>query len=508
MTPQLQQAIKLLQLSNIDLSAFVEQELERNPLLERADDGAEPGEFDKPEMDGDDGDRQSLALESDLPVDDPAAIELDGVTPPAGGQDLASPKQALDTDANDVYSHDSPTDAPIDVSGDGIGISTYTGSSSGGGYPDGEQGFENTLSRDISLKEHIIQQVNVAFTDPAERLIASYLAEFLDEAGYLTEEPDLVAERLGAAPQAVAQVLAKLRGFEPAGVFARNLAECLGAQLHERDRLDPAMADFLDNLDLLGKHDLAELMRRCRVDEEDLRDMVKEIKALNPKPGLAYDSDVAQAVVPDVYVREAPDGGWSVELNTETLPKVLVNARYFASIKGKARDKAEKTYLNECLNTANWLIKSLDQRARTILRVSVELVKQQDGFFVHGITHLRPLNLRAIADAIEMHESTVSRVTANKYMATPRGIFELKYFFTSAISASAGGAAHSAESVRHRIRDLIDAETADSVLSDDKLVTILRQSDIDIARRTVAKYREAMRIPSSVQRRRQKRMNG
>jgi RNA polymerase sigma-54 factor len=266
------------------------------------------------------------------------------------------------------------------------------------------------------------------------------------------------------------------------------------------------MATFIENLELLAKHDLPALMSICGVDEEDIRDMILEIRALNPKPGSAFDHDVAEAVVPDVYVREAPDGTWKVELNTETLPRVLVNARYFATVKGKVTDKGERTYLNECLNTANWLVKSLDQRARTILKVAVELVKQQDGFFAHGVTHLKPLNLRAIADAIEMHESTVSRVTANKYMATPRGIFELKYFFTSAIAASSGGEAHSAEAVRHRIRDLIQAETAGNVLSDDKLVEILKKSNIDIARRTVAKYREAMGISSSVQRRRQLKM--
>jgi RNA polymerase sigma-54 factor len=236
--------------------------------------------------------------------------------------------------------------------------------------------------------------------------------------------------------------------------------------------------------------------------------MIAELKQLNPKPGLAFGSMQMQPVVPDVLVRLASDGSWFVELNNETLPRVLVNRSYYTRVTKAARTAQDKDYIVDCLQSANWLAKSLDQRARTILRVAEEIVRQQDGFFAHGVQHLRPLNLKTVADAIKMHESTVSRVTSNKYIATPRGIFELKYFFTSSIAASGDGEAHSSESVRHRIKQLIDAETADDVLSDDKLVERLKDDGIDIARRTVAKYREAMRIPSSVQRRREKRMNG
>jgi RNA polymerase sigma-54 factor len=299
-------------------------------------------------------------------------------------------------------------------------------------------------------------------------------------------------------------VLRILQSFEPAGVCARNLTECLALQLKERNRFDPAMEALLGRLDLLAKRDFAQLRKICGVSDEDLADMVSEIKRLNPKPGLAYGSTTVQPIVPDVFVRPAPDGSYHVELNSETLPKILLNQTYHASVSKSAATPAEKAYLAEKFQSATWLIRALDQRARTILKVSAEIVKQQDAFFAHGVQHLRPLNLKTVADAISMHESTVSRVTANKYMATPRGIFELKYFFTSAIAGANGSEAHSAEAVRHRIKQLIDAETPDDVLSDDTIVEKLREAGIDIARRTVAKYREGMRIASSVQRRREK----
>jgi RNA polymerase sigma-54 factor len=282
------------------------------------------------------------------------------------------------------------------------------------------------------------------------------------------------------------------------------LSECLTIQLKEQDRFDPAMQALLAHLDLVARRDLPALRRVCGVDDADLADMIAEIRRLNPKPGLAFGSAVVQPIVPDVFVRVAPDGGWAIELNSDTLPKVLVNQTYYATVSKTAKNDGEKSYLAECLQTATWLMRALDQRAKTILKVSTEIVRQQDAFFAHGVQFLRPLNLKTVADAISMHESTVSRVTANKYMATSRGIFELKYFFTSSINASDGGEAHSAEAVRHRIKQLIDAESAQDVLSDDTIVERLREAGIDIARRTVAKYREAMRIPSSVQRRREK----
>jgi RNA polymerase sigma-54 factor len=264
------------------------------------------------------------------------------------------------------------------------------------------------------------------------------------------------------------------------------------------------MEVLLDNLPLLAARNIAALVRLCSVDAADLADMIAEIKSLDPRPGLAFDPPLAQPVVPDILMRVQPDGGWIVELNSETLPRVLVNSRYCARIRRGPLSKAEKDYLTDRLHAANWLVKSLHQRATTILKVAAEIVRQQDAFFRRGVQSLRPLILRDIADAIGMHESTVSRVTSNKYMATPRGLYELKYFFTSSIPASSGDGAHSAEAVRHRIRGLIGAESADTPLSDERIVELLHQDGIDIARRTIAKYREAMRIPSSVQRRREK----
>jgi RNA polymerase sigma-54 factor len=285
--------------------------------------------------------------------------------------------------------------------------------------------------------------------------------------------------------------------------MARSVPECLKLQLVERNRFDPAMAALLDNLDLLARRDLAALRKACGVDADDLAEMIAELKALTPRPGAGFAGEVAQTVIPDVHVRPDPAGGWKVELNSDTLPRLLVDKRYHASVSAGARTEAEKTFVADCAAQANWLVKSLDQRAKTILKVSSEIVRQQDAFLAFGVEFLRPLNLKTVADAIGMHESTVSRVTSNKYVSTPRGVFELKFFFTAAIQATDGGATHSAEAVRHRIKSMIDHEARDGdVLSDDRIVEILKEAGIDIARRTVAKYREALRIPSSVERRR------
>lgn len=484
MTPQLQQAIKLLQLSNLELGAYVEEELQKNPLLER-DEAPEAPAAEAPPAAADGAD----------PV--AADVRLGADAPPSDAESV------LDTDYDNVYDSDAASDRAKD---DAMPAMDWSRAGAGGNakFEDDGLGVEATLTRGASLHDHLTEQMNLAVKAPAERLIAANLIDSVDEAGYLTADVAAVAERLGADPQDVERVLGVLQTFEPSGVCARNLAECLAIQLKEKDRFDPAMQIMIANLELLGKRDLPALLRLCSVDAEDLADMIGEIRALNPKPGLAFGGEPIQPVVPDVFVREGSDGGWHVELNTDTLPRVLVNGRYYSKVSTRARSREEKTYLTECLNNANWLVKSLDQRARTILKVASEIVRQQDAFLAKGVSHLRPLNLKVVAEAISMHESTVSRVTSNKYIATPRGLFELKYFFSSAIAATGGGEAHSSESVRHRIRDLIECEKADAVLSDDRIVEILKEAGIDIARRTVAKYREAMRIPSSVERRRLK----
>ncbi len=485
MTPQLMQAIKLLQLSNLDLVSYVEAELERNPLLDR---GAEP-EAPAAAAEG--------TADADPPVMNGEAWANGSVEDsPARDDDRHSPHDDAAGDDSEPVRPRSNSDLPG-------GYSDWAGVGSGG-REDGDYNLEAFVSAETTLADWLREQLTLAISDPARRMIGQYLIDLVDEAGYLAGDLDAAADKLGASTAEMEAVLRILQTFDPPGVFARNLAECLAIQLRELDRFDPAMQALVARLDLLARREFATLKKICGVGDEDLADMIAEIRRLNPKPGLAFGSAPVQPIVPDVFVRPAPDGAWLVELNSDTLPKVLVNQRYYSEVSAGTRQASEKSYLAECLQSATWLVRALDQRARTILKVSNEIVRQQDAFFAHGVEQLRPLNLKTVAEAIGMHESTVSRVTANKYMATNRGIFELKYFFTSAIAASHGGEAHSAEAVRHRIRQLIDAENAADVLSDDTIVEKLREAGIDIARRTVAKYREAMRIPSSVQRRREK----
>ena len=348
-------------------------------------------------------------------------------------------------------------------------------------------------------------QIQIDIQEPADRMIAAALVEMLDEAGYLPADLDLVRTQLGATPQHFEDVIQQLQKFDPPGIFARSLQECLEIQLREKDRFDPAMEKLVQHLDLIAKRERSQLMKLCGVDAEDLAGMIKEIRELNPKPAMAFTSDVAPPIVPDVILRPQPGGGWHVELNSDNLPRVLANEKYYTRVQASARSKADRDYLSERWQQANWLVKALHQRATTILKVSAEIVRQQDTFFIHGVQHLKPLILRDIAAAVEMHESTVSRVTQHKYITTPRGLFELKYFFTTALTRTDGGDTVSSEAVRDRIRTLIDEEKPEAVLSDDRITDILCRQGIDIARRTVAKYREAMRIPSSAQRRRDKR---
>lgn len=483
MTPQLMQAIKLLQLSSLDLAAYVDGELERNPLLERASDDESP----QVREDNENGEQPPEHATDDLI-----------------GTELETSRSAMEAGLGTELENTFPDDVEKAL----LTATQHAISSAfaGGPHSAQEDGYnlEAFISGETTLADHLAEQLALAISDPSKRMIGQYLIDMVDEAGYLNGDLESVAEKLGASRTEVEAVLAILQTFDPAGVCARNLSECLAIQLRDRDRYDPAMQTLVEHLDLLAKRNLAALRRLCGVNDEDLVDMIAEIRNLNPKPGLAFGSTTVQPVVPDVFVRAAPDSTWQVELNSDTLPKVLINRRYYAQVSQTTRSDKEKSYIAECLQSATWLVRALDQRAKTILKVSSEIVRQQDAFLAKGVQYLRPLNLKTVAEAIGMHESTVSRVTANKYMATPRGIFELKYFFTPAISAADGGEAHSAEAVRHRIKQLIDSESAADVLSDDTIVEKLRETGVEIARRTVAKYREAMRIPSSVQRRRDK----
>jgi RNA polymerase sigma-54 factor len=489
MTPQLMQAIKLLQLSNLDLVAYVDNELERNPLLERT--AETEGEQESRTSDHSETSAEPAADWPERPVD----VESDSERSP---HDDGSDGSDSSDDGDGTRFQNGSGDAPF-------GYSEWGSSAR---RDDGESNLEAYVSAERTLADHLAEQLALAITDPARRMIGQYLVDLVDEAGYLTGDLAAVAEKLGTSSAEVEAVLMVLQTFDPAGVCARSLTECLAIQLREHNRFDPAMQALVEHIELLARRELAALRKICGVAEEDLVDMIAELRQLNPKPGLAFGSTLVQPIVPDVFVRPAPDGSFMVELNSDTLPKVLVNQTYHARVTKSLKNDKEKSYLADCLQTATWLMRALDQRARTILKVSEEIVRQQDGFFVRGVQHLRPLNLKTVAEAIGMHESTVSRVTANKYMATSRGIFELKYFFTSAIASTDGSDAHSAEAVRHRIKQLIDAETGHDVLSDDTIVEKLKTAGIDIARRTVAKYREAMRIPSSVQRRREKQIAG
>jgi RNA polymerase sigma-54 factor len=480
MTPQLQQAIKLLQLSNVELAEYCEQELEKNPLLER-DDSAPSAEAEREPAVRDAPDEP---LEASLAREDFSKCE------------------EMDTSHDNLYDNDEPSAAPSTLPS--APLADWSTVKSSQRFEGDEDLLESTVAEGGSLKNYLLEQLAIAALDHERRLICVSLIDAVDEAGYLRGDLAELTERLGTQMSVVEETVAVLQGFDPVGVGARDLAECLALQLKDKDRLDPAMQAMLAHLDLVAKRDTAGLAQLCGVDASDIADMIAEIRDLSPKPGLSFSSEPVQPVVPDVIVREGPDGGWLVELNSDTLPRLLVNARYFAKVSAHARDKDCKTYLTECLNNANWLVKSLDQRARTILKVASEIVRQQDGFLTHGVRHLRPLNLRTIADAISMHESTVSRVTSNKYVATPRGLFELKYFFTAAIQSMNGAESHSAEAVRDRIREMVEREGQNDVLSDDRIVLLLTADGVSIARRTVAKYREAMRIPSSVERRRLK----
>lgn len=471
MTPQLRQAIKLLQSSNVEVTAFVEEELERNPLLER-DERAEPGP---------DAGRSTDPLPMQAEAPDAAAAAVSDALP----SEAAAP---LDAEWDNVYDAGNPP----------------TGRGGRADFDDDIAGIEAMAAPEKNLREHIGEQVRLTFATPQDRMIAANLLALVDAAGRLTIPDATIAAALGCDEAVVTAVRQRMQRFDPVGMFCADLRECLMVQLQDRNRFDPAMAALLDNLEMLARRDLRGLQAVCGVDAEDIVEMVAELKRLDPKPGASFDAPPALTLVPDVLMRRGPADDWIVELNPETLPRLLINRGFHARAVVGAKSRDEKAWLAERFQTASWLVKSLEQRATTILKVSAEIVRRQDGFFRHGVAHLRPLILRDVAEEVGMHESTVSRVTSNKAIATPRGTFELKYFFTTAIAGTAGGEAVSAEAVRHRIKAMVDAETPADILSDDAIVERLRTEGVDIARRTVAKYRDALRIPSSVQRKREK----
>ncbi|MDQ0315159.1 RNA polymerase sigma-54 factor [Amorphus orientalis] len=476
MTPQLMQAIKLLQLTNLELSAVIDREIEENPLLERAGSDADDTWENEPDT---------------SPETAPAEADLSRIGEQAVA-DLDAPASALDPDRT----------GPVDGVSEAFASDPWRSVGAGGSRPDGD--MEPIDWRPPTLRDHLLEQIGLSIPEGRERLVAEFLVDCLDPTGYLRDDPAELARRLGLEPAELEAVIEQCRRLDPIGVFARDLADCLALQLADSDRLDDAMRTLLENLHLVGRRDFAALERTCGVSGDRLARMLADLKGLDPRPGLQFDVEPVRAIVPDVLVTPDPEGGFRVELNSDTLPKVLVNRGIYQTAVRAARAPDDKSYLSERLQAANWLVKSLDQRATTILKVASVIVEQQRGFLEHGVSHLKPMTLKMVADVIGIHESTVSRVTANKYLACPRGLFELKSFFSAAIAASGGAEAHSAAAVRHRIRRMIDAECADTVLSDDAIVRQLKDDGVDIARRTVAKYREAMHIPSSVQRRREK----
>ena len=469
MTPQLQQAIKLLQLSNIELGEFIEEELAQNPLLEKGEQ----------ESDGNNDETPS----SETPADSRDEVESE-FDESWTGNEAETPQSTTDFDAG----------------------TSQIGSGGNRNFDDMDESFENRMQTQKTLREHLSEQLAMAFNDATDLAIGGLLIDQLDESGYLRGDHHEMAEQLGVKDDRLEKILKIMKGFDPTGVFAGGLAECLAMQLDDKGALDAPMQKLLDNLELLGKHDHKKLCEVCGVNRTYLDDMVAEIRMLNPKPAGEFEHTITQTAIPDVLMKRLPKnlgGGWRVELNNETLPKVLVNQSYYTEVSQHATQKKDKEYLTNQLNSANWLIRALDQRAQTILKTASAIVEEQDAFFNYGIEFLKPLTLKDIAETIQMHESTVSRVTTNKYIGTPRGIFELKFFFSTAI-VSEDGSTHSSEAIKARIKTMIDAEDPEKVLSDDSIVDLLKNEGIDLARRTVAKYREGLNIASSVQRRRQK----
>ena len=458
MTPQLQQAIKLLQLSNVELSEFLEEELEKNPLLEKLD-------------------NDQVQEQSETTPDNEVKDDVDAAFESAQNADF-----------------------------DGGSSMADMGSGGNSKFDSSDESIEDRTCSEKSLREHLTEQLNMSFSDEKDRMIGSFLIDRLDESGYLRDDEKELSERLGCSEGRIGKLLERMKQFDPTGVFAQDLPECLMLQLEERGQMDPQMQILLNNLQLIAEYDFKKLADICGVNDTYLMDMIEEIKSLNPKPIADFEHLVVQTAIPDVLMKKMPKnlgGGWRVELNNETLPRVLVNNDYYTQVSKSATQKADREYVTSQLASANWLVRAMDQRAQTILKTASEIVAQQDAFFNYGIEFLKPLTLKDIAEEIEMHESTVSRVTTNKYIGTPRGIFELKFFFSTGL-VSLSGQVHSSEAIKARIKSLIDDEDSSKILSDDKLVDILKAEGIDIARRTVAKYREALHIGSSVQRRKQK----
>lgn len=481
MTPQLRQAINLLQMSNLELNSLIEEELSANPLLEREDSRTETSSPEEKNIDN---------------YDDEPLVEN-----PISEEEFSPDIDYDNSFADDFGSDREGYDIPADYNWQDYAL---TKNANNAASPDYDY-FEQKLSSQKSLYDEINEQIDICFTSPKDKIIAAVLMENLDDSGWFIGNKPQLAARLCTAESKINQILSVMKTFEPSGLFAENLAECIASQLREKNRLDCLMEKLLQHLDLLAERKYKELLKLLNITQEDLLTMIDDIKSVNPKPAADYHVSAAQYIIPDVFVRRGSHGGYSIELNNLSLPRLLINRRYYTEVsRAESKNKSVQRYLKTQLGNAGFLLKSLRQRAETILRVSEEIVKTQYDFFEKGIDFLKPLTLKAIAEAVEMHESTVSRVTTNKYMHTPIGIFELKYFFTTAMTNYSGGDAASALTIKHKIKNLIEKESPGAVLSDDKISELLAREGLKVARRTVAKYRESLNIPGSSERKKQK----
>ncbi|MEO5340001.1 MAG: RNA polymerase factor sigma-54 [Magnetococcus sp. MYC-9] len=467
MTPQLQMAIKLLQMSSLELADYLQEELDKNPLLER---------------------------EEDRPDEDPGGVD--------GAVANAREVEGVGTDGADMepmegaLSQELPVDASwSDIYGDSPGShssQSFDGTSGSEAPP-----LENTLVRSETLSDYLLWQLGISAVNERERLVGTAIIDAIDDNGYLTVDLGSVAEITRTTLEEVEDALLLVQSFEPAGVGARTLAECLLLQLKNRKQAHPPYTTLLDHLEDLARRDFRKLKRLLKVTDDELLDAVELIQSLNPKPGLAFGSDQTNYISPDVYVRKL-DGQWVVEVNTEAMPKLRVNREYDHALNGRLSAQ-DKRFLVENARSAQWLIKSLEQRSSTIYRVAESIVRFQTNFLEYGREHLKPLILKDVADDIGVHESTASRVTSNKYIHTPRGIFELKFFFSSSL-VSQTGENHSSEAVKFKIQKLVEGESVNRPYSDEKIAKLLKEQGIIVARRTVAKYRDILNIPSSSRR--------
>ncbi|WOJ98338.1 RNA polymerase factor sigma-54 [Congregibacter brevis] len=478
MTPQLQQAIRLLQLSTLDLQQEIEQALQENPMLEVEEDQADTPETSSSD---DSGNHEG-------PLDNPER---------STNVDEAS--------AEGEFEPNMPDDLPVDTQWEDILPSSAPPPSDGGGGEDFDFDSRNRSSE--SLQDHLRWQLNLTRLSDSDRIVALAIIDATDANGRFNSTVEDMLElfppELEVEQEEVTAVLHALQQFEPVGVFARDLQECLQLQLKQIEPdtpwLDQAKILINRHLNQLSSGDYAQIMRRMKLSEDDLRGALKLVQSLDPLPGKQFGDDDTEYIVPDVFVSRK-EGRWVVELNPDTAPRLRINDHYAGMIK-RADNSADNSYLRDNLQEAKWFLKSLQSRNETMMKVSTEIVRRQRNFLEYGEEAMKPLVLHDIAEAVEMHESTISRVTTRKYMHTPRGIFELKYFFSSHVATTSGGAC-SSTAIRALIRKLIAAENPRKPLSDSKLAELLEGQGIQVARRTIAKYRDSLSIPPSNERKR------